>query len=229
VQTLTSVLGKRILRTTGRDFRTLTRDAAREAGAQVVLVGGQYSGAWNDLVFDWRVNGFEVEYGPGDFTNGCSSAPFGTRFVRFYEDSTFLSAAVDPAGEAYDMTAAITRDLVACGTNLFGFDQLVPADDRLPALVWSWAPDETPGGGCTTQRGADGRWERGDCGRKLRAACRNADGSWLLAETGKAKNAGHRCRDAGGTFATPRTFAENAALRAVADGRDVQLAIDPSS
>jgi len=228
-QVLSSVLGKRIMPTAGRDFRTLTRDAVRAAGAQVVLVGDQFPGAWNDLVFNWRAGGFEVEYGPGDFTRGCASAPFGTKFVRFHEDSTFLSAAVDPTDPAYDMTAAITRGLVACGINLFGFDQLVPADDRLPALVWSWAPGETAGGGCTTQRGSDGRWERGSCGRKLPAACRTPNGSWVLAEAGKAKNAEDRCRDAGGSFATPRRYAENAALAAAADGRDVYLALDPGA
>jgi hypothetical protein len=227
VATLKSVLGKRILRTTGRDFRTLTRDAARDAGAQVVLVGDQYPGDWNELVFDWRAGGFEVEYGPGEFTSGCSSAPFGTKFVRFFEDSTFLSAAVDPTGTAYDMTPAITRGLVACGINLFGFDQLVPGDERLPALVWSWAPGETAGGGCTIQRAGDGRWERGGCGRKLPAACRTASGSWVLAAPGNAKKADDGCADAGGTFATPRTYAENAALAALAGGQDVYLALDP--
>lgn len=227
VQVLQRTLGKRIMRTAGRDFRTLSREDVRDAGAQVILVGDQHPGAWNELVFNWRIGGFEVEYGPGDFTRGCASAPFGTRFVRFYEDSTFLSAAVDPTSPAHDMTAEVTRGLVACGTSLFGFDQLVPADDRLPALVWSWAPGETAGGGCTTQRGSDGRWERGSCGRKLPAACRTTDGSWVLAEAAKARNAASRCRDAGGTFATPRTYAENAALAGVADGRDVQLSIDP--
>lgn len=52
----------------------------------------------------------------------------------------------------------------------------------------------------------------------------------MLAAADKAKNAAGRCRDAGGTFATPRSYAENAALAAVAavaDGRDVLLSIDP--
>ena len=35
--------------------------------------------------------------------------------------------------------------------------------------------------------------------------------------------------DAGAAFATPRTYAENASLAQVADGRDVYLALDPSA
>ena len=229
VKMLLDVLGPRILRTTGRDFRTLTRDDVRRAGAQVILVGNQYPGDWNRLVFDWRAGGYEVEYGPGEFTRGCASAPFGTRFVRFYEDSTFLSSAVDPTSPAPDMTADVTRGLVACGTNLFGFDQLVPSDDRLPALVWSWAPGQTAGEGCAIQRPSDGRWERTDCAAKRPAACRAADGTWRVGRGESFKHADHRCDKADGEFATPRTYAENAALARAADGRAVYLAIDPAN
>lgn len=229
VDVLKRTLGSRILRTTGRDFRTLTRHAVRDAGAQVILVGGQYNDAYNELVFDWRAGGFEVEYGPGDFTRGCASAPFGTKFVRFYEDSTFLSSAIDPMSEAPDMTPAITRALMECGTNLFGFDQLVPDDERLPALVWSWADGETAGEGCAIQRGSDGRWVRGDCDTKRAAACIASDGTVSLGKVDHFKHADKRCRKNDAGFGTPRSYAENAALAAAAGGTDVYLAVDPSS
>jgi len=229
-QIIKEELGSRVLPTSGREFPTLTRNAVRDAGAQVVLVGNQFPGAWNSLVFNWRVNGFEVEYGPGDFTKGCASAPFGSRFVRFYEDSTFLSSAIDPTAQAPDMTAAITRGLMACGTNLFGFDQLVPADDRLAALVWSWAAGHTPGSGCAIQRGSDGRWERSGCRRTLPVACRTASGAWVLGDAQSSRKLRESsCVAAGGAFATPRSPGENADLATLAAGRDVYLSIDPQT
>jgi len=218
--------------TAGTDFRALTRDAVLAAGQQVVLVGSQFGTEWDARFFDWRRNygagAYEVEYGPEDFSS-CASQPFGSRFVRFFEDSTFLSSAIAPQDPPGELDAALTRRLVACGINLFGFDQLLPDDARLAALAWSWAPGETAGKGCATQRPDDGRWERTSCARKRPAACRTASGGWTTTAGTQERKAETKCADLGATYATPRSFAENAALRRAAGGERVWLSIDPSS
>ena len=64
-------------------------------------------------------------------------------FLRFYEDSTFVNTAAAPTGQTSvddGLTPETTAAAVRCGVDLLGFDQLLPTDGRLAALVWSFAP-----------------------------------------------------------------------------------------
>jgi hypothetical protein len=55
--------------------------------------------------------------------------------------------------------------MVRCGVNMIGFDNLVPFDERLEQLAWSWAPRQpsrNTDGFCAEMR-EDGRYYSTDC------------------------------------------------------------------
>ena len=135
----------------------LRRADVLAAGKQVVIMSGcgaASTSAWTSTVFDDSVRS---EEGNPDFsghtpctTDSVTITDYGTKLVRFYEDSTFVSTAYDGHGDpGHRLTVDGIRALVQCGVNLFGLDQLDPSDPRLEAMVWSWAPNEpvtsTPG------------------------------------------------------------------------------------
>ena len=196
------------------------------AGAQVFVVSDCGAGGdWGDVAFDWGPMHDEAQ--PDEFV-AATCGPFAqARLSRFYEDSTGLSYGIEAAGggEPARMTPEITAAMVRCGIDHIGFDQLVPGDGRLPALVWSWADGEPGDGACAVQR-TDGRWQTGSCEAKRRAACRSTDGTWTLTSkrVTSAKAAATCARD-GGAFAAPRTGRENEQLRTVAGERPVLLGL----
>jgi hypothetical protein len=204
---------------------SLSRADVRAAGRQVLIVSG---GCGLATAFDWsaahvetRPVGFQAfpSCGP-DFTR----AQYDAKLVRYYEDSTWLTAGASQAGAASrdeGITPATAAAMARCGVDLVGLDQLLPDDGRLEALVWSWAEGEQEAAGCAAQR-ADGRWARRACAERLPAACRTAEG-WTLTRAVRPTDAARTCTRAGGTFAPPRTGFENALLRAVAGDRAVWL------
>ncbi len=167
----------------------LTRDAIRASGARVILVSGCRAGtAWPGVVYDWssahvetRPVGFQAfpSCGP-DF----SRATYDRTLVRYFEDSTGLTAGAAQVGAATPddgITPATAAAMARCGVDLVGLDQLMPQDGRLDALVWSWAPGEPRAGAgdCALQRD-DGRWRARRCGERHHAACRTPGGAWTL-------------------------------------------------
>ena len=200
---------------------SLTRRDVLSAGAQVVVVSGCGAGpGWRGTVFDWNpshvetsTHGYGADCAPGDF----SRTTYDTKLVRYYEDSTWLSATISPGSPGY-YDAGVTNEaaghMVRCGVDLIDFDQIVP-DDRLDAVVWSWARDEPRSGGTCATQGADGRWRAGSCSRRLPAACERTDGTWTLSQAPVTfKDASSACKTSGATFAVPRTGYENQRLRA---------------
>jgi hypothetical protein len=201
---------------------SLSRADVLAAGKQVVIVSGCGEGAaWPGIAFDWSDH---VESGPAGFRDFPDCGPDYTRavydakLVRYFEDSTWLSATVDAGSDDPGLTPAIAAAMARCGVDLLGLDQLLPGDGRLDALVWSWARDEPrAGAGDCTAQGADGRWVAEPCTTPRPLACRAAaTGAWSLA-MGTCPRAT--------TFAVPRTGYENALLRVAAAGRTVRLAI----
>jgi hypothetical protein len=197
-----------------------------------VIVSNCGSGAaWRSAAFSWRDH---AEEGPDGFKPFPDCGPdfkradYDTRLVRYFEDSTWLSAGA-AAASGSSGGDGITREnaaaMTACGVDLLGFDQLVPGDGRLDAVVWSWADGEPSRGNCAAMD-ANGRWASSGCKRKRQAACRAPDGSWLV--TGRAvqaKKAAAECAAEGGEFAVPRTGYENASLALVTAGTPVWLGI----
>src|SRR4029078_4925855 len=77
------------------------------------------------------------------------------------------------------LTADATAQMVRCGVNLVGFDQLQPFDGRLAAFVWSWAQNEpaASAGPCGFQ-GTDTRFHASGCDAVRHFACASADGTF---------------------------------------------------
>ena len=236
-QVVSDTFGGRLYRPRGTGCTELpldlTRDAVRAAGAQVVVVSDCGQGAWQGIAHSWpgsvrsehRPKGFQ----PYPACGPPAAADWRAKLVRYYEDSTFVSAFAEPSGFSSTddgLTPATTRELTRCGVELTGFDQLLPRDGRLDALVWSWADGEPAhdGAWCAAQN-RDGRWEARSCSQKLRPACRGAYGEWtVLAKAVRRKQASGACADAGLALGTPRTGWENQRLRdAAPEGTSVWL------
>jgi hypothetical protein len=186
------------------------------AGKQVVVMSGCGSAstsAWKSTVFDDSVRS---EEGNPEFAGypACTSrsvviGDYGTKLVRFFEDSTFLSTAVAQGNPGHRLTVEEIRDMVRCGVNLFGLDQLDPSDPRLEAMVWSWAANEpvsSTRGTCAVD-GADERFHSTPCNKATRSfACVDSAGAWFVSRgMGKQRDGAEVCRRerTGAVFAVP--------------------------
>jgi hypothetical protein len=202
----------------------VSRQQIHATGAQVIIVANCQSG-WSADVFGWDRNhvesGSTPKFKPYPACDATySPAVYATHLVRYYEDSTFVSAATSPSEtpaqyEANSLKPGKVTAMVGCGVNLFGFDQILPDDGRLAATIWSWAPDQPSAqtGACGIER-ADGRWMTGSCGVPLPAACRTAAG-WMLSAPAPFDAADAACEAAGGRFDLPRSGLENSRLHAL--------------
>ena len=211
---------------------SLTRDDVLAAGAQVVIVSGCDGDAgWRGAIFDW--NDSHIESGSGGFACPAEGSEargvYDTTLVRRYEDATWVSAAVDPGGAPYyenGITAPTAAEMTRCGVDLVDFDQVLPTDPRLEAVVWSWAAGEPGTAGDCAVQGADARWRAAGCEGRLPAACRAPDGTWMVTRRLRFRQAAARCAEAGAAFAVPRTGRENDLLSRAraAEAGDVWLA-----
>lgn len=225
-------LGRRVYRpaaTCAPMPTSLSESDVLAAGKQVVVVGNcGAGGAWGTWVHERDQAGGtwdESKSGEGD-DFACPAGGYAHVFKRFYEDSTWVSHTVEPTGQGSpgEITTAETTAMVACGVNLFGFDQLVPGDPRLAALVWSWAPGE-PARGTAAYRDAAGRFRSDGPGHRRPYACRDAGGWHVTVAAGSWHRGDAACAAAfpGSDFAVPRTASENAALGAAGGGAEVWL------
>ena len=206
----------------------LSRKQILDGGHQVLIVGNCGPGEWGAWVHErdttnlWR----ESLARPGDYPecaalHGQGADDYETHFIRFYEDSTWLSAMVSGGEDLFTVEDA--RALVHCGVNLTGFDQLTPDDPRLGALVWSWAENEPVGDGekCAKLAAGDRRYHAVECSDAIgQYACKAANGSWSVAAGSGAWSGGFAACPAG-TFAVPRTGYDAQLLADAAGGGDV--------
>ena len=211
----------------------LSESEILESGARVLITGNCGPGGWNDLVFQrgpaWDESGSSTDYLTGsDCDTERGANDYAHRFIRRWEDSTFLSLMVN--GGSY-ISPEVAAAMAQCGVNLPGLDQLHPGDDRVPAFVWSWRVDEPaqdPTAECAAQ-GADARFVALDCARSLPVACRTIDGGWAVSATAVAWADGDSaCRaDGHPAAAVPANGWENELLRravAAGPGDEVWLA-----
>jgi hypothetical protein len=209
----------------------LTRDDVLAAGAQVVMVANSGCGEgadWRSLAFSWHDH---FEDGANQFLAsppcGFKRNEYDARLIRYYEDSTWLSAGAGAAAgdePSKGLTPATVSAMTRCGVDLFGFDQLQPGDGRNDAAAWSWAQGQPASGACTEMRG-DGRWYSTGCNKREPAACRRGDGSWLITKSVKARDAAHTCAVAGAQFDVPRTGYDNESMKLAALGKRVWLGL----
>ncbi|CAM2916138.1 hypothetical protein BST27_11440 [Mycobacterium intermedium] len=203
-----------------------SRANVRATGARVVLVSSCVT-AWAGTVFDWA--GQEVQSGS---TSGYQPYPacdatyppsvYGSSVVRYFEDSTFVSALLNPTRPPNNpaaLTPIKVQSMTNCGVNLFGLDQLLPEDGRIQATLWSWAPDEPrAGAGNCTLQGPDSRWVAAQCGDSHPAACQDGSGTWTVTPAVVTfAAAAAACAALGSSFALPRTGDQNSRLHAVAE------------
>jgi hypothetical protein len=124
-----------------------------------------------------------------------------------------LSYAATPTGQGSkgEITGNEAAAMVACGVNLFGFDQLHPGDARLARAVWSWSPWAWASGDCAYS-GSDGRFHGDPCANKKPVACQNpTTGAWTVTTKPVTwKQAAKACKT--GEFAVPATGWENTQL-----------------
>ena len=196
----------------------LRRADVLAAGKQIIVMSGCSSGSpatgsWTSTVFDDSVRS---EDGNPEFAGypACTSAgvkaeDYGTKLVRLYEDSTFVSTANAGGDPGARMTVSGIQDMVRCGVNLFGLDQVEPSDPRLTAMVWSWAPNEPVSSdvGTCAFSGTDGRFHSRSCtGARLKFACVDSAGAWFVTRAPGLQSDGARvCQRErrGSTFAVP--------------------------
>lgn len=222
------------------DWSQSTRSIQATPGAPRLVIVGNCSTSvaggtpWGALVHErgprWDESGDPTGYSPAQCARDLDARAKagGNVFRRYFEDSTWVAAAVgsNPVTSSLGGTSTISPEatalMVRCGVNLIGFDQLTPEDPRLAALVWSWAEDQPAAGarGCAYQ-GGDTRWRLdGDCRTKRVAACVSSDGAtWSV--TRKAvrwDRAARECASAwpGSRFAAPPNGLRNAQLAAAA-------------
>ena len=179
-EVLEDVLGKHIYQpppgTCAPMPLNLSRRQILATGRQLLVISGCGEGtAWRGLVFD-DAERARHESKAGAF-EGYPACDYEGRFQRFYEDSTALSYGTGGTRDDPGLTPAVTREMTRCGVDLLGFDQLLPGDGRLAALVWSWSPDVPSRRGCAIQR-ADG-WRTVRC-RSHRASACEARGGYFI-------------------------------------------------
>lgn len=200
-----------------------TRRQMREAGHRLLVTGNCGPGAWGAFVHErgplWKERG--IGYGD-DFpaypcTQERKANAYESSFIRRYGDETGLSSGANTGG---DVTVNDARNMIRCGVDMPGLDNVVPFDERLAAFVWSWAPKEPASTGCAVH-GRDARFRSSACSKLLPFACRTTSGAWLVTGArGPWTSGDASCAQAGATFGVPRTGHDNELLRAAKGGNE---------
>jgi hypothetical protein len=205
----------------------------RAGGHRVLIVGNCGPGAWGTWVHERGPSATWVESTSGagdDYPGLIKDCPAerartgaGHALVRWYEDSTWVSAMV--GGDSSQLTTREAGAMARCGVSLIGFDQLTPDDPRLTALVWSWAPNEPSRQGCAVSA-ADTRFHAVDCGETHAFVCMSNPDQWrVTTAAGPFSRGGAACAKEfpGSTFGLPANGWENALVRAQAGAQTVWL------
>lgn len=211
----------------------LSRSQIRAVG-RVILTGncGPDGSSWNDTVFQrgpsWIESGFRAsEY---DCEVERAQKNYDNNWIRYYEDSTWLSAMVDGSGlgGTARIPAGTASQMVRCGVNMVGFDQLQPFDPKIEALVWSWKTNEPPfnSNGLCAFEDAGGRFDSDACDSSIprKFACMSSTG-WVISNGAGSWSEGEAaCEAQTAIFAVPRNGYENELLKAASNSQEVWLA-----
>ena len=198
------------------------------AGKQVMLVGNCGPGAWSRWVFTrgpaWNESGNPTNYGASDCARDRQGMTTHSVFRRWYEESPWLEAMTDATQV---LTADATAQMVRCGANLVGFDQLQPFDGRLKAFVWSWASGEPSSAGSCAYQGASSRFYAGSCDVGRQFACFDPATSQfhVTSETGPWSAGQQACQSEfpGTAFGVPPNGLRNVQIAGLRTGDSVWL------
>jgi hypothetical protein len=145
-----------------------SRESIRNSGARIIITGNCGPGNWGAWVHErgarWKESG--LDDGDDFPAYPCAAERarenYANNWIRHYGDETGLSAG---AGTGGDVTPADARNMTRCGVNMIGWDNLVPFDERLENVVWSWRRDEpsTVQSGYCASHDATGRFHASDC------------------------------------------------------------------
>jgi hypothetical protein len=202
-----------------------SRAQIRATGKRIIITGNCGPGTWGSLVFErgprWIEGGLSYgsDFPPYPCTAERAKDHYDTNWIRHWGDETGISdgAGTIPGQDGGgDVTVEDARNMIRCGVNMIGLDNLRPFDPRLMAQVWSWAPMQPKSGSCAYQ-GSDGFFYSDNCSTPRPFAC--LDGTtWVV--TGRrgpwwqgAKVCAH--------FGVPRTGWQNELLRGAKRGGEV--------
>lgn len=196
----------------------LTKQQILNAGKNIIIKGTCNSNA-NYQSWGWNVGQNTRTVANAASCDGLSRSGFDAGWVRFYEDRTNLSAWFGDPGAK--ITMGNIGQIMKCGTNIIGFDDLEEGDGRLKASIWSWGenePNNWNGEDCAMSRG-DGRFNDASCGNTYSFACHkpdthdwyvtNGSGSWTSGSSTCANETGGQY-----VFAVPANAYENEQLKA---------------
>lgn len=203
---------------------------------QVIIVGNCGPGAWGSWVFErgpaqnWEESGSDDGNDYPGLQSGCATerkrTHAGTAIVRWYEDSTWLSAMV--SGMSGHLTTTEAIGMAKCGANLIGFDQLTPEDPRLAAIVWSWdtgLPRKPTNAPACARSQANTHFGDDACTIPYAFACTKAGQWFVTSEKGPWNNGAAVCSKEfpNSSFHVPVNGWQNSLLRSAAGSRTVWL------
>jgi hypothetical protein len=193
----------------------VTRKQIRDSGARILITGncGPANSPWNALVHErgsrWKEGG--LDYGD-DFpaypcTERRADQDYANNWIRHWGDETGLSAG---AGSGGDVTPNDALNMVRCGVNMVGWDNLVPFDERMGNMVWSWRMNEpsTDADGYCARLADDDRFDAADCGGAgqtvMRFACYDGTNWRVTRKSGRWSAGKATCRaERLGAFSVP--------------------------
>jgi hypothetical protein len=237
-EAIDATLGDLVYRPTGTACASLPLDVSRSqiraAGKRVILTGNCGPGVWTSWVFSrgdrWKESsspeGSDYPDYPACIASERVPGDYDHSWIRWYEDSTWLSAMVAGQRDASELTTVEARRMVRCGVDMIGFDQLQPYDPRLAVVVWSWAPNEpaSSADGICAFIGSDGRFRSGDCATARPYVCVDAAGEWTVAgSAGPGTDGATGCAAAGATFSLPKSGYEDELVKAALGGGEAWL------
>jgi hypothetical protein len=203
-----------------------SREEIRATGKRVVIVGNCGPGAWGSWVFQQSPRWIEtgMSYGMPYPAYPCAAERaakhYDQNWIRFWGDETGLSNGTFGGGY---LTPADARNMVRCGVNLIGLDNVRPFDPRLIQQVWSWAPNEPSSAGDCAYQGADGFFRAGGCKQHRKFACQ-VGAAWIVTgPSGSWTNGAKRCAEAHATFAVPPNGWQNESLKTAKQGGEVWI------
>jgi hypothetical protein len=129
------------------------------------------------------------------------------------------------AGATGEILPQEAARMVRCGVNMPGFDNLQPFDERLRALVWSWAEDEPATSSADTcAHSGPGGFRSDGCGAHRRYACALPNGTWAVSKhSGQWRKGADRCSKVGGSFSVPKNGFEYERLKAAQGGLEIWI------
>lgn len=208
-------------------FETTKAQILKSGKRVVVITDGCKNSFFHSLVFGGYGNAMlgyptdslsEFQNYPACVSNRFSKEIFDNLLVRFFEDRTEVGRILGGAQKLID--ALVTKNLLNCGANLFGWDLLTLQDARLEASIWSWSlnkPSLNRELDACVKLNNRALMEDSDCQASFRFACRKPNSTdWTISSESGPWNQGQQiCQKVGQAFEVPFSAQDNLRLQAL--------------